>query len=74
MERQNADPLVQQVRQDISDGLYDGVEGDLEDYSAVQWQTPSDLGPEEVMGDIEKFNQAMAANSHMVVEGEGEWI
>lgn len=44
-----------------------------EDLSGVQWQSPSDSG--EVMDDIELFNQAMAANANMVIDGEGgEWL
>jgi hypothetical protein len=72
---QDNSPLVQQVRQDLANGRYDEEAGDLEDLSAVQWQGPSDLGGETAMDEIEKFNAAMAANSHLVVTDDGgEWI
>lgn len=45
-----------------------------EDLSGVQWQSPSDS--EEVMDDIALFNQAMADNANMVIDGDegGEWL
>lgn len=82
IERQNANPVVQRVRREFSEGLWDDEagstgSGELEDLSAVKWQSPSDLGDETgVMNDIEMFNQAMAANVHQVVgeDGGGEWL
>jgi hypothetical protein len=78
--KQNATPLVQQVRKAYRDGHFDQTEetdsGEgLEDLSAVQWQSPSDFGEEGVMNDIEAFNKAMAENLHVVVDDQGgEWL
>lgn len=49
----------------------------VEDYSEVQWESPSSAGAEEVMNDLERFNAAMAANQNITVGGEdegGEWL
>lgn len=51
--------------------------GEVEDYSEVQWESPSTMGAEEVMNDLEKFNAAMAANESITISGEddgGEWL
>lgn len=80
LEKQNASPLVQQVRKSYRDGLFDEEASEdmgevAEDLSAVKWVSPSDANAEEVLGDIEAFNQAMAANSHIVVDDQGgEWL
>lgn len=65
---------TKEIRQ-IAESYVDGDEGDAEeDLSAVQWQSPSDTGAEEVMGEIEMFNQAMANNSQTVTHDGGEWV
>lgn len=49
----------------------------VEDYSEVQWESPSSAGAEEVMNDLERFNAAMAANQNITIGGEdegGEWL
>lgn len=54
-----------------------GAVDEVEDYSEVQWESPSTMGAEEVMNDLEKFNAAMAANESITINGEddgGEWL
>lgn len=50
----------------------------VEDYSAVEWESPSTSGEQEVMKDLEMFNAAMAANHNVTVSGGedegGEWL
>lgn len=48
----------------------------LEDYSAVEWQSPTTMGEEGVMSDLAKFQEAMAANATISVgdDEEGEWL
>lgn len=48
----------------------------VEDYSEVQWESPSTMGEEGVMSDLEKFQAAMTANTDITVgEDEGgEWL
>lgn len=77
VDKQNADPSVLTLRRNLSEGAYDDPPTTTshsaeEDLSAVQWQSPSDN--EGVMKEIEMFNQAMAANAHVVVDDEGGWI
>lgn len=59
------------------DATADAAGDPLEDYSEVQWESPSTAGEEGVMSDLEKFNAAMAANANISVSGEdegGEWL
>jgi hypothetical protein len=47
----------------------------VEDMTGIEWESPSSQGEEEVMRDLEMFNQAMAQNGLVTVdEGEGEWL
>lgn len=48
----------------------------VEDMTGIEWESPSSQGEEEVMRDLEMFNQAMAANQGIALdEGEGgDWL
>lgn len=47
----------------------------VEDMTGIEWESPSAQGEEEVMRDLEMFNQAMAANGVVALEEDGgEWL
>lgn len=47
----------------------------VEDFTDVKWESPSATGEEEVMRDLELFNQAMAENQIIALgEDGGEWL
>jgi hypothetical protein len=71
-ERQDLNPDIVEMRRGLSEGIYE--DGGEEDLSAVQWQSPSDTSAEEVMGEIEMFNQAMRDKQVVVTDDGGEWI